>query len=114
MAQRLEGKVAIVTGGGNGIGRATCVRFAEEGADIIVADIQEDAGAETVGLVKEAGREALFVRVDARNEQDNETMAATAVERFGRIDVLVTSKSGSIGAGGQPVSGLVAWAVAAA
>jgi NAD(P)-dependent dehydrogenase (short-subunit alcohol dehydrogenase family) len=91
MASRLEGKVAIVTGGGNGIGRATCVRFAEEGADIIVADIQEEAGAETVGLVKEAGREALFVRLDARSEQDNETMAATAVERFGKIDILVTA-----------------------
>ena len=91
MAPRLEGKVAIVTGGGNGIGRATCVRFAEEGADIIVADIQEDAGAETVGLVKDAGREALFVRLDARSEQDNETVAATAVERFGRIDILVTA-----------------------
>jgi NAD(P)-dependent dehydrogenase (short-subunit alcohol dehydrogenase family) len=91
MSGRLEGKVAVVTGGGNGIGRACCVRFAEEGADIIVADIQEEPGAETVGLVKDSGREALFVRLDAASEADNETMAATAIERFGRIDVLVTA-----------------------
>ncbi len=91
MSGRLESRVAVVTGGGNGIGRATSVRFAEEGADVIVADIQEESGAETVGLVKDTGREALFVRLDASSETDNETMAATAVERFGRIDVLVTA-----------------------
>jgi NAD(P)-dependent dehydrogenase (short-subunit alcohol dehydrogenase family) len=91
MGDRLAGKVAVVTGGGNGIGRACSVRFAEEGADVIVADIQEDAGAETVGLVKETGREALFVRVDARSGADNALMASTALERFGKIDVLLTA-----------------------
>ena len=91
MTDRLQGKVAVVTGGGNGIGRACALRFADEGADVIVADIQDDAGAETVGLVKERGREALFVSVDARSVADNETMAATAIERFGKIDVLVTA-----------------------
>ena len=91
MGERLAGKVAVITGGGNGIGRACAVRFAEEGADILVADIQEDPGAETVGLVKETGREALFVRVDAQSQTDNETMAATAIERFGKIDVLVNN-----------------------
>jgi NAD(P)-dependent dehydrogenase (short-subunit alcohol dehydrogenase family) len=88
---RLEGRVAVVTGGGNGIGRACCVRFAEEGADVLVADILDDAGAETVGLVKELGREALFTHLDASNRADNETMASLAVERFGKIDVLVTA-----------------------
>jgi len=88
---RLAGRVAVVTGGGNGIGRACCVRFAEEGADVLVADILEEPGAETVGLVKDLGREALFVHVDASDRADNETMAQTAIERFGRIDVLVTA-----------------------
>ena len=91
MSGRLEGRVAVVTGGGNGIGRACCVRFAEEGADVLVADILDDAGAETVGLVKDLGREALFVHLDASSQTDNEGMASLAVERFGKIDVLVTA-----------------------
>ena len=91
MAGRLEGRIAVVTGGGNGIGRACCVRFAEEGADVVVADLLDDPGAETVGLVKDLGREALFVHLDASNEGDNQALAAQAVERFGRIDVLVTA-----------------------
>lgn len=91
MSGRLEGKIAVVTGGGNGIGRACCLRFAEEGADVLVADILDEPGTETVGLVKELGREALFVHVDASDRADNETMAQTAVERFGKIDVLVTA-----------------------
>ncbi len=91
MSGRLEGKVAVVTGGGNGIGRACCERFAGEGADILVADLLDEPGAETVARVKERGREALFVHIDAASADDNETMAQTAVERFGRVDVLVTA-----------------------
>ena len=91
MSGRLEGRTAIVTGGGNGIGRACCVRFAEEGADILVADILDEPGAETVGLVKDLGREALFAHLDASSRADNEYVAQTALERFGKIDVLVTA-----------------------
>jgi NAD(P)-dependent dehydrogenase (short-subunit alcohol dehydrogenase family) len=87
----LEGKIAVVTGGGNGIGRACAQRFAEEGADILVADLLDEPGAETVARVKERGREALFVHIDASSPEDNETMAQTAVERFGKIDILVTA-----------------------
>lgn len=91
MAPRLEGKIAVVTGGGNGIGRACCQRFAEEGADILVADLLDEPGAETVARVKERGREALFVHIDASSAEDNEAMAQTAIERFGKVDVLVTA-----------------------
>src|SRR5919106_2415804 len=91
MAPRLEGKIAVVTGGGNGIGRACCQRFAEEGADILVADLLDEPGTETVARVKERGREALFVHIDAASPEDNEAMAQAAVERFGRVDVLVTA-----------------------
>ena len=91
MSGRLEGKIAVVTGGGNGIGRACSQRFAEEGADILVADLLDEPGAETVARVKERGREALFVHIDASSPQDNETMAQTAIERFGKVDILVTA-----------------------
>jgi NAD(P)-dependent dehydrogenase (short-subunit alcohol dehydrogenase family) len=91
MTGRLDGKVAVVTGGGNGIGRACCQRFAEEGADILVADLLDEPGAETVARVKERGREALFAHIDAASPSDNDTMAQTAIERFGRVDVLVTA-----------------------
>jgi NAD(P)-dependent dehydrogenase (short-subunit alcohol dehydrogenase family) len=91
MAGRLEGKIAVVTGGGNGIGRACCERFAEEGADILVADILDEPGAESVARVKERGREGLFVHLDASSPEDNDAMAQTAIERFGRIDVLVAA-----------------------
>jgi NAD(P)-dependent dehydrogenase (short-subunit alcohol dehydrogenase family) len=89
VANRLEGRVAVVTGGANGIGRACCVRFAEEGADVVVADLLDTA--ETVALIKEQGREALSVQLDATSQPDNEAMVQAAIERFGRIDALVTA-----------------------
>ncbi|HZP30914.1 MAG TPA: SDR family oxidoreductase [Acidimicrobiia bacterium] len=88
---RLEGKVAVVTGGGNGIGRACCERFAEEGADVVVADLLEAAGAETVAAVEGHGRKAVFVRADATSAADNETTMQTAVDTFGALDVVVTA-----------------------
>jgi NAD(P)-dependent dehydrogenase (short-subunit alcohol dehydrogenase family) len=89
MDGRLESRVAVVTGGANGIGRACCERFAEEGADVVVADLLE--GTETVAAVETAGRKAIVVRLDAASPDDNEAMARTALDAFGRIDVLVTS-----------------------
>src|SRR4051812_11843496 len=91
MSGRLQDRVAVITGGGNGIGRACALRFAEEGADVLVADILDEAATETVAGVKERGREALSVHVDASSRDDNDAMAQTAIERFGKIDVLVTA-----------------------
>ncbi len=91
MTGRLTDKVAVITGGGNGIGRATAVRFAEEGAAVLVADIQADRGAETVALVQEAGGQARFFSLDAVSPDDNDAMAQAAVEAFGSIDVVVTA-----------------------
>lgn len=88
---RLEGKVAVVTGGGNGIGRACCERFAAEGADVIVADVLEGPGREVVAAVQALGRSAAFVHADAVSADDNEATMQAAVDRFGRLDVLVTS-----------------------
>jgi NAD(P)-dependent dehydrogenase (short-subunit alcohol dehydrogenase family) len=88
---RLEGRVAVVTGGGNGIGRACCERFAEEGADVVVADLLEGPGAETVAVVEGHGRKAMFVRADATSAADNDAVMQAAADRFGGIDILVTA-----------------------
>src|SRR4051812_21993844 len=88
---RLDSKVAVVTGGGNGIGRACCERFAAEGADVVVADVMEAAGKDVVAAVEALGRRAIFHRLDATSPADNEDAMQRAVDELGRIDVLVTS-----------------------
>jgi NAD(P)-dependent dehydrogenase (short-subunit alcohol dehydrogenase family) len=90
-SKRLAGRVAVITGAGNGIGRATALRFAEEGAAIVVADVQVDPGKETVRLVEEAGGRAVFVSVDAASRDDNAAMANVAVDTFGGLDILMTA-----------------------
>ena len=88
---RLESKVAVITGGGNGIGRATAVRFAAEGASVVVADIQEAKAQETVGLVEAVGGKAVAIGVDVVNRDDNDAMAQLAVDTFGGLDIVVTA-----------------------
>ncbi len=88
---RLAGKVAIVTGGGEGIGRATCLRLAEEGARIIIAEINEQTGKSTAAAVKAQGGEALFVQTDVADEQGVRAMVQAGAKYFGRIDILVNN-----------------------
>ena len=83
---RLDGKVAIVTGGARGIGHGICRRFANEGAHILVADIAEDDGRR---VAEESGDRVTFLRTDVSQRADVERMVATAREQFGRVDVLV-------------------------
>lgn len=87
----LEGKVAVVTGGANGIGRACCERFAEEGADVVVADILDEQGIDTIAAVEKKGRRAAYMHADASSPTDNETVMQHAVDVFGGIDILVTA-----------------------
>lgn len=82
----LEGKVALVTGGGSGIGRATALVFAREGACVVVADIVVDGGEETVRMVKEKGVDALFVRTDVSKAADVDALVQKTVAQFGRLD----------------------------
>jgi len=91
MAGRLDSKVALITGGASGIGRACAEVFAREGADVVVADLDEERAAETVAAVKALGRKAIFVRTDTSREADCEAMAEACVTEFGRIDVLVAA-----------------------
>lgn len=85
----LEGRAAIVTGAGSGIGRAVALAYAREGARVIVSDIAEAGGQETIRLIEQAmpKAECVFVRADTSSPDDNETLARTAVERFGALHV---------------------------
>ena len=89
MAGKLEGKVAVITGGASGIGRATAELYADEGANVVIADLQDGAGA--VAAVRERGREAIFVSTDTSDEAACEAMADAAVEAFGGVDVLLAA-----------------------
>jgi 3-oxoacyl-[acyl-carrier protein] reductase len=86
---QLDGKVAIITGGARGIGRAYSLGFAREGARVAVADLSD--GSDVVTEIESAGGQALAVTVDVSDEASAERMAAAAIERFGRIDVLVNN-----------------------
>jgi NAD(P)-dependent dehydrogenase (short-subunit alcohol dehydrogenase family) len=80
------GKVAFVTGAASGIGRATALAFAREGASVVVADASEDGGRETARMIKEGGRRALAVRCDVTRAEDVKAALAKTVEAFGRLD----------------------------
>jgi NAD(P)-dependent dehydrogenase (short-subunit alcohol dehydrogenase family) len=86
MQGRLENKVALVTGAGSGIGKASALAFAKEEAKVGVVDISVEAGEETVHTIIEAGGEAIFIRADVSKAVEVEAMVNTAVEIYGRLD----------------------------
>lgn len=85
---RLEGKVAIITGGSSGIGRATAELFAKEGAKVVVADYNARAGQEVVQVIEDAGGDALFVEVDVSDAAQVQRMVQAALEAYGGVDIL--------------------------
>ncbi|MBM4462289.1 MAG: SDR family oxidoreductase [Chloroflexi bacterium] len=86
MTIRLEGKVAVVTGGSSGIGRSTALAFAREGTRVVVADVSTDGGKETVQMIKDNGGDAIFVKTDVTQADEVQALVAKAVEAYGRID----------------------------
>jgi len=85
---KLKGKVSIVTGAGSGIGRATAILFAKEGARVVVADVDEEGGRETVRKIKSGGGDATFVRTDISQAEDVKKMIDSTIQHYGRIDIL--------------------------
>jgi 3-oxoacyl-[acyl-carrier protein] reductase len=91
MAGRLAGKVAIITGGGHGIGRAYALGMAREGAKVVVAEIDASAAADVAADLKHQGFDAIAVRTDVADRASVEAMVERALEAFGRIDILVNN-----------------------
>lgn len=85
---RLKDKVALITGGSSGIGRASCLLFAKQGAKVVVADINDQGGTETVAMIQESGHDAIYVQADVSNASDCEQMIAYAEQHYGKLDIL--------------------------
>ena len=93
----LQGKVALVTGSGRGLGRACARTFAREGARVVVVDLDGATGSETVSLIRDAGGEATFVQADVGSSADIQRMVRTAVETFGGLDCAINNAVCGIG-----------------
>jgi len=88
---RLPGKVAIITGAGSGLGRAAAILFAREGAKVVVAANREKDGEQTVKSIKEAGGDAILVRVDVTKATDLEKAVKAAIDKYGKLDIMLNN-----------------------
>ena len=88
---RLEGKVALITGGARGQGEAEARLFAREGAKVVIGDVLDDEGSKVAADIVDSGGDAVFVHLDVTREEDWRSAIGTAVSRFGKLDVLVNN-----------------------
>ena len=95
MADRLVGKVGVVTGAGCGIGQATALRFASEAARVVVNDIDANSAEETVKAIREAGGEALSHQADVTDPEQIEALVARATDEYGRLDIMFNNAGGA-------------------
>jgi NAD(P)-dependent dehydrogenase (short-subunit alcohol dehydrogenase family) len=105
----IRGKVAVITGAGSGIGRATSIRLANDGASILVADVDQAGGAETVKLIEKEGGRALFVHADVTNEIDARRMIDAAIEKLGGLHILYNNAGVGTGVPPFPEASLSQW-----
>lgn len=89
--KKLEGKVAIITGAGSGIGKATALLFSNEGAKVVVSDINEEHGAQVVNEIKNNGGEAIFVKADSSKPEDHQNLVNETIKSFGKLDIAVNN-----------------------
>lgn len=99
MDLKIKDKIAIVTGGGNGIGRAIALRLAAEGAKVAVADLKKEAAQKVVEEIKSGGGDGLAIDCDATSPDDVDTMVRKALKTYGAIDILVNNVGGGSGTG---------------
>jgi NAD(P)-dependent dehydrogenase (short-subunit alcohol dehydrogenase family) len=96
MVSQLEGKVALVTGGSSGIGRAAALKFAAEGAKVVIADVNSEGGEGTARLIKDGGGEAIFMSTDVARATEVEALVTRAVQVYGRLDAALNNAGISI------------------
>jgi NAD(P)-dependent dehydrogenase (short-subunit alcohol dehydrogenase family) len=86
MAHHHANKVVLITGGASGIGEATAIKFANEGAKVVISDIQEDKGKQLVDKIKQKGADAIFIKADVSKEEDVRSLVKSIVDHYGRLD----------------------------